>query len=278
MKNKELKHMDKNDIIEKVEKLMKMASENSGATQGEIENALKLSNKLMSKYQLSSDDILLGYSDVESSELFAPKKTGETGTWRWDLIDTIAKGNLCTTYSHSVFITKEPLNRWGTRKRVNTGNKITIVGSDMNRRLVIGMCNMCIERFPLLAVQRWNERVSDIRDEYISYFGDVRKISTTQLIKEGFLPPKNRYINSYYKGAIRGIYLKLQENLEELPQDEFHKWGLMVYKNDALLNDFIKEKVGNIGKSSSRAVKIDSESYKKGLEDAKHIEEKQLSQ
>lgn len=270
--------MEKNDVIEKVEKLMNMANEGSGATQGEIENAIKLANKLMSKYQLSSDDILLGYSDVDSSEIFAPKNGGETGSWRWSLIDTIAKGNLCTTHAYSEFdIVSRGLYKG--YKKTNSGKNVTIIGSDLNRRLVISMYKMCVDRFPELALHRWKERCTKTVEDHKKYVdSEGNKLTATRLIKMEILPPKNRFINSYYKGAIRGIKEKLADNVKELAQDDFHKWGLMVVKNDALLLQFQKETVGNIGESNDRKVRIDKESYQKGLDDAKHLEEKQLNE
>lgn len=88
---------NKNKIILKVEKLMTLANDPS-ASQGEAENATKAANKLMMKYQLSSDDILLGYSEVSQDIVEAFPKKSEYQDWLWDLLSAISKGNMCTTH------------------------------------------------------------------------------------------------------------------------------------------------------------------------------------
>lgn len=268
--------MDKNNIIQKVEKLLNLANDTS-ASQGEIENATKAANKLMMKYQLSSDDILLGYSEVSSEVIEAFPKSSEYQDWLWDLLNVISVGNMCSTYAkkHRVLAN----NRKGY---MGNGWYVTVVGSDLNRRIVTQMYNTCSNMFPKLALSAWKSTLKGAKDNVTKYLleNDMEEhlsdITQSFLVKKGIIPSKRLFINSYYKGAMQGLNKKFNENLKELPQDELHKWGLMVVKNDTLLEDYINENEEEIGKHRGRKTKIDARAFIKGEDDAKHIDQKQI--
>lgn len=266
-----------NNIIEKVEKLLNLAN-NPSASQGEIENATKMANKLMMKHQLSSNDLLLGYSEVSKETLECFPKKSEYKEWLWDLMDAIAKGNMCTTFANKEYQWNE--KTWGNE---GIGFKVTLLGSKTNRRICTQMYELCVKMFPNLAEQSWKIRTKNTIKEVNQFFKnkgirtDDININSSFLQKNKLLPTKRIFINSYYKGAIKGIKEKFQSNIAELPQDEYQKWGLMIVKNNTLLNDYIKETEGDIGKHKSRGLNIDGKAFRKGLNDAKNIDKKQIT-
>lgn len=264
-----------NNIIEKVEKLLNLANDPS-ASQGEIENATKMANKLMMKHQLSSNDLLLGYSEVSKETLECFPKKSEYKEWLWDLMNAIARGNMCTTFANKQYQWNE--KTWGND---GIGFNVTLVGSKTNRRICTQMYELCVKMFPNLAEQAWKIRTKKTVEEVKEFLGkkgmSTDGINSSFLQRQKLLPTKRSFINSYYKGAIKGIKEKFQQNVSELPQDEYQKWGLMIVKNDTLLNDYIKETEGDIGEHKSRGLKIDEKAFRKGLSDAKNIDKKQIT-
>ena len=81
--------------IEKVRKLMEF-SEEYGATEGEIENALKAAQKLMLKHGLEEGDIEKTVNDINITVVEDTWKKGtESKLFQYDLLNTIAQSFSC---------------------------------------------------------------------------------------------------------------------------------------------------------------------------------------
>lgn len=80
--------MTREQVLAKVKKLLNMTSEN-GATEGEIMNSMKIAQKLMAEYHLSSSELDDEKVDVTDYEI--EEKTTGVGVHRLNLAATLAK-------------------------------------------------------------------------------------------------------------------------------------------------------------------------------------------
>ncbi len=266
---------DKQKMLDKVAKLLNLANDPS-ASQGEIDNATKMANLLMIKHQIESDDILLGYSEVSESEVFV--EGGNDGLkvdWRKQLMNNLAWGNMC-----DLIYVKETEHKYSNSGYYSgqrtIGFKLTIIGSDVNRQIVLNMYKLCEERLPKLALQRYKERVSELKEQALK--GGLRLV-TKDFERGGYIATKKRFINSYIYGAMVQIKNNMRDNIQELAQDDAHKWGLIKVKADDLIKNYIGENHGNVSKRTLRKVKLDGYAVTIGKEDANHLEDRnQLNQ
>jgi hypothetical protein len=81
----------RDEIIEKVLKLMEMAKDTSGTTDGEKANANKLAAKLMADYSLEFADIRVGAKPSFTYETFELDMNGDPVNWAGTLANRIAQ-------------------------------------------------------------------------------------------------------------------------------------------------------------------------------------------
>lgn len=99
LKNAKTKGTPKTDAelsaIEKIRKLMEFNTEN-GATEAEIENAMKLAQRLMLKHNLELGDIELTTTDISETSVSCTWKKGtESKLFLYDLLSVVAEAFSC---------------------------------------------------------------------------------------------------------------------------------------------------------------------------------------
>ncbi len=253
----------KDKMIEKISKLLNLANDPS-ASVGEIENAMKMANKLMLKHDIDSENIELGFDSISEQEFTVEMERTFSSTWKWDLIDCIANNNMCYVYaySHGYFTKKDTYRR--------THNRIVLVGNKSKRKIVMNMYNLCVERLPNLCSERFEQRKQELISKYLHSTGLDIDVLLKLLKNEKVLPSKRKFYNSYLLGFRRGLESKFKQNIMELDMDEKSKYGLIVVKNDDLIKEYMKDdKI----KTSKRTIgSLDAKAIQMGREDAEHVE------
>lgn len=254
---------NKDKILERINKLMKLAK-NEGASIGEVENSMAAIKKLMIKYNLDDSDLLSNTENIDFTEISYKLKSGENKNWKWNLLTVIANNNMCKAVGR---FTKTVDKNY----RVKTdGVLLTLIGNYTNRKMVLDLFNMCVEKFESLSKIRYEEYISENIKRYKPTFPGV-KINKTFLNKNKLVSSRNRYINSYYLGCVNGINSKLmnENSTDDLTVDEVGKYTLMVKKNSELIEEKINDMFGNIRTTKSRKTRIDGGAYNTGKGDAK---------
>lgn len=260
----------KQKMLDKVAKLLALAND-PNASQGEIENATKMANMLMMKHQIEQEDVVLGYSEVDEDEIFV--EGGNDGLkvdWRKQLMTHLAWGNMCDVLYNKKRV--ETYDKDGWFKAMKTiGFKLTLIGSDVNRKIVMQMYKLCVDRLPKLGEQRYKERVEELKEQAL---GLGLKLTARDFERGGYLVSKKRFINSYIYGAMIQIKNNMRDNIKELAQDDAHKWGLIKVKADDLIKQHIADEHGKVNERTSRKVKVDGYAVSRGKEDAMYLEDR----
>ena len=189
--------------IEKIRKLMEFSVEN-GATEAEVENAVKLAQRLMLKHNLEKSDIKITVEDI--SELDIPctwKKGTESKLFLHDLLRVIADSLNCRVI------------------RMNTNTpKATyrIVGLTEDREMTNQIFHSVLPQVRHLTKDRYKE--------------SSKELSIV------------RFTISYQAGFISGLNQKLKADKEEyIKLEDSEAFGLMIVKKEALIADWIANKM-----------------------------------
>ena len=212
--------------IEKIRKLMEFSVEN-GATESEVENAIKLAQRLMLKHNLDKADIEITVEDV--SELDIPctwKKGTESKLFLHDLLRVIA----------------DSLNCRVIRMNANTPSAAyRIVGLTEDREMANQIFHSVLPQVRNLTKARYKE--SD---------------KTLSIVK---------FTISYQTGFVAGLGLKLKADKEEyIKLESSEAVGLMIVKKEALIADWIANKMSTKAKSRKQ-INLDADAFSKGKAD-----------
>jgi len=143
-------------IKDKLAKLLRLG-ENSAATDGEIDNALRMAAELMAKHQLTRDDIDTNAADpiakVTVGRHYAFTKGGNLTTWEnliqhfvCEFIESVACYNAGKMQAHRNGIAIE-----GGR----TANALVFYGSDDDARAAVALFEELRDAISTMAIIRW---------------------------------------------------------------------------------------------------------------------------
>lgn len=220
-------------ILDKVRKLLALAND-AEASEGEIENALKMAEKLMIKHNIDRGEIEMSPLDIAITIIPNEHFHEESVFWLWDLLQIIGDGYNCKVYKsgyiHNYFY--------------------KIVGFNEDREVVFNLYNKILPMIRALYVVRYQEYLKSTKGAKLN---------------------KGKFVRSYIAGFLNGLKDKLQANRKEvlsLEADNKAMYQLMVVKKDTLLVEFIKEEL-NLKVVKVKKADIDPLTYYKGVQDGK---------
>lgn len=215
--------------IEKVRKLMEFSIEN-GATESEVENAVKLAQRLMVKHNLEQQDIEMSTNDVNITRIQSTwngkVSALEVRSFECQLLMVLGKVNSCT-----IVVDRN--------KSTNT-DFYDIVGLPEDREILILTYESILPQIRTLYRKRYRET-----DKSISEF---------------------KFVTSYTAGFLMGLRKKLETKDKDIKVGEMKTFELIVVKKDALIEEWLKENM-NLKKSKPKSTSLDKPSFEKGLED-----------
>lgn len=217
---------DKAAAIEKVRKLMEFNSEN-GASENEIENAMKLAQRLMLKFSIEEGDIGMTELDVEVTEIQSTWKDGmEAKSFEGHLLNILGRVNNCR-----VIIS-------GTTSKYY----YRIVGFQQDREATFMMYNSILTQVRNLVKTRYKES-----NKSVTLF----KFTTSYQM--GFMMGLKQKLE--------------EDKVEFLKFENKDAYGLIVVKKDDLIAGYIKAEIGRLKSSKSKPIGINNGAYEKGKED-----------
>lgn len=227
------------EAIDKVRKLQEFTLEN-GATESEIENAMKLAQRLMIKHNLEQGDIEIGFNDINVTKI---KSTWE-GKWinleirayEWQLLQMLSRIYNCQTLR-----TREITEYELWIKGIKYIDSFKVVGLPEDREMVVQIFENILPQIRELMLVRYKQS-----DKSISQF---------------------KFNSSYQIGFCEGLESRLQSDKEMFfTEEEKKSWGLIVVKKDTLIENYIKEEI-KPKEVKTKQVLLDEEAYQQGLED-----------
>lgn len=188
-------------ILEKVRALLSKTIEN-GATESEVEAALKMAQKLIVKYNIDQSELLMSENDISITLIENAFKHGEAKFWIWDLLEIIGKGYNCVVL----------------RKGYTDHYFWKIISFDQDRKMVVGMYETCLPLIRNLVKKRFEEK------------------DALDLVYHRKRTSKGIFTRSYIEGFLVGLNMKLQKDKEEyLKLEDKTKYELIVIKKDDLI-------------------------------------------
>ena len=204
-------------ILEKIQKLMAMAND-KGATQGEIENATKMAQQHLLKYNLSMTDIDAHVTDEEKEQGVHRERIDYSDTWKkvegnWiaHLYHNVAIHNMCMVITHSA-----PTKGGKGSSKVTA---LSLIGKPHNVNIVNYLCMQLIPQIRRAEATAWN------------YYRGYEK--------------RGRYRRGFLMGCVDGIHIQLKQQEEALRAAE-NKINAMIVVNDHAIKDYVSQEFGKL--------------------------------
>jgi len=206
-------------IVDRIRKMINLRDDKA-ASQGEIENAATLIQKLLFEHNLTIEEI--GSEEKYNKFTFNPDQKKREGTWISQLYNIIAKHNFC-------FVIISPKHD-NPNDRQHQSFYIHIVGKESDVEVVEYFCEWLIPKIRRMSEAAWN-----------NYQGHEKR---------------GKFTRGYLMGCTVGIYKKLESEKERIREASDDSRAL-VLKRDAELKNAISKmypnlKTSRLGESSSR--------------------------
>jgi hypothetical protein len=251
-----ISNKERQKVIDKVHKLYALANDR-GASQGEVENALKMARKLLAKYNLILQDL-----DVVDKEFIKEVAfEGKTNRPSW-------QRNLLTIVCEYFFVmpmaqTGDPIDE-GMHLSGNNLKRYIIVGDKTNVQLVNYTLGYLVNTYKSLADQYMEKRKNDMKNKVDN--GDLGVGNLSFLLNHIKVSSGVKARNSFYHGLNIGIDEVLTRQVE-VEQEE----GLMVLNIDPDLQEFVDSFSSGKGKAGKNNAQIDDEAFNQGVDKGKDI-------
>lgn len=213
--------------IEKIRKLMEFSIEN-GATESEVENAMKLAQRLMMKHNLDHQDIKITSKDINLTVVKSTWKDGmEARSFENQLLMVL--GN---TYSCMIVINRN--------KATNT-DTFDVIGLPEDREMLVLTYESILPQIRNLTKRRFKESIRDL-----SQF---------------------KFTTSYQTGFLAGLREKLTaDRATFLKTGDKKQFELIIVQKDALVKEWVSNHM-SIKTGKTKGISIDKEAFEKGKED-----------
>lgn len=265
--------MKENKILSKIRKLLAKAKD-PASSENEIEIFMKAAQKLMMEYNLQEADIEIHPSDINKEVIFSDLWKAfryKSANFEWELLDMIAQYHNCRIFHGIEYDFEASWDTWRDTKKI----RLSIVGTSENREIVKELYESCVEKFLILSSTRYKEYQVNKRNELLKQM-DMMGLGTKgfdvpTLEKMKLMVSKPTFITSYLMGTIEGIkkYLSNQKSEILMLESDKQKWGLIVKKNDELINARIPELFDHDIKSRKigGGLIYSKEAYMEGIQD-----------
>lgn len=242
-KNSTAKKSEKEvSAIDKIRKLMEFSLEN-GATESEVENAMKLAQRLMLKYSLEKGDLEVTSNDVNITTIPDTWKKGtESKLFQHDLLRAIALGFSCRVLRSS-----------------DKGSPVyKLVGLTDDRNIVEETFYRVLPQVRVMTKARYKES-----DKSLS------AVKFTISYQSGFIMG---LVDKMLADRQEFLRLDFKKDKDEKVADfgqrkkDVENMSLIITKKDSLVADFIKSTM-SVKSSSPKQANFDKGAFSKGKED-----------
>lgn len=201
----------KDSLLRKIKSLLELSKDENSTH--EAETAAKMAQQLMMKYNIEEAEIHGHEPSSLERSLYPVYKImkGNEGTWIRSMFSTIAKFNFCSIVITEKYVTDQYEEHF------------YILGSPTNIEMVTYIAEQLISRIRGIEKLYW-ERYTG-RDK------------------------RNTFRRGFFKGAVNGIYVKLEAQQEQFTEDD--STNALIVRKDKELEEFKHKIFGKLGKSRS---------------------------
>lgn len=234
--------MDKKNIIEKVQKLLKL--QNSAEQINSLGEAAAVARKirnLLMEYNLSMADIDMEKGNEKTMHV-SEEWSGTDGNgsvWKYKLLSIIARNNLCHAY-------------------IRMNKKMFIVGEEVNVTIVKQFYDYLLNAFRRMARDRWNVYVKEVEKEY--------GMSIDSLDSKDYDKYRRMFMKSYFEGVPAG----LNKNYESMKKTQ--EETALVLCHDKRIDEYVESHFEwSDKKTRNRRPTVYGKAYYAGISDAQNI-------
>ena len=243
--------MEDNKILEKIRKLFAVTKEN-GASEGEVENAMKLAQRLMMQHNIDAQELEISPLDIGETLIENTYLSNEPKYWIWQLLQVIADSFSCEV----------------TRKRVPfTGEHFyRLIGLNEDRIIIKEIFISLLPIIRNLTNSRWKEYIEKNRQRLPEQF---KKLTIADMVKYKCISSKSVFTGSYISGFLVGLNTRLEKDKTDFLalSSEKEKYALIVIKKDDLIQAYVKEKIKPKEAKVKGQKEIDPQAFNLGRED-----------
>lgn len=221
--------------IEKIRKLMEFSTEN-GATESEVENAMKAAQRLMMKFNLEQDDVKSEKGEINFTIIESTWKDGmEAKSFEIRLLNIISRTNSCKAIIYNRHLKVAPWKE----------EYYKVCGETVDREVVVMTFQSILAQIRAITKRRYKES-----DKSLSQF---------------------RFTTSYQSGFLVGLNQKLQSDKESflnmsMEASEKASYELMIVSKDTLVQEFLDLNT-NLKTVKNKQSLLDKRAYTQGIED-----------
>lgn len=270
---------DKNDVLQKIKKLLIVADKKSNAAIGETINAMSLAQKLLLKHHLSMSQVLaIGDENQNESDLIDVReeesvsfKANSVPRWMTNIIIAVNK----------ITQTNALIRRLARDKKSLCELTIIFIGDSLDVLTASELFNFLRNSVTRLATKHQNE----INGKYKNWRSFSEGCSNTILSRSKVIEMEIKRKVSGFKNSIGDLdisnfeldedddYDVVDDNLDELFSDSsslvlYMKYGDAKFKK---INEYLKNKDFEYEQCSSTISKVDGDSYTMGIIAGKKI-------
>lgn len=233
------------EIAEKIKAMHAMADPARGATQGKIDNATALIQRLLTKYNISLETVaqLTSGPKRNATEVvidFTINHGQRRFEWEETLAHNVARGFYC-----KVIYYREGYN---------------FIGAAHDARIAIQTFNQLHEIIGVMATTATRAYADDWTAKGVM---DTRQLRGAYSLKTFKL--------SYLSGVVAGIGKKLQDTRRAQDAENAGAVTALVVNRDKLINSKIKDKWPKLGKGTASTQRHNEEAHAQGFADGKAI-------
>lgn len=223
--------MDKNKVIEKIQKLMKITEEN-GASQAEVIKASATASKLLVKYNLSLTDVEdKDENIIELSTVIKHRQS--SGSLAVNVASLLSEFSGCK----SLF-----------QKINQTSTVVIFIGKEMDINVCLCILNANMKFAESSMKTAWSKHWKSIMVEAKKHIPE--KLSLKDLRKYGLVCSQNDFEKSFLHGYLVTFYGKLKEIKKEVKDEEQDssgaaesKYDLMVMSSSEAVQEYVDQNI-----------------------------------
>lgn len=231
-------------ILSKIKKLLAMARD-KGASESEVEQALRHAHRLMAEHNVSEADVKQSDGINETRIVWTNK--GMPSTWCFRLLGIIAEFNWCAALRE--------------RDRARKKETFVIAGKEENRMVCAAIYEVLVPTYHDLQNLRYQSKIRDISLRHPHF-------TVKEMVEAGFISSRPMWRKSYQRGVLAGIV----ESYATAHSDaikELYNYGIVKSVSDVKIKDYMAEKWKDAKPMQVRRVTVDADGYQAGKMDGR---------
>ena len=248
--------MSKNEIIEKVKKILAKADESRNASEHEVQAAAEMARRMMARYNLSLADVELDSDEVKFHEeiRIMHAEAGETGVaFQFEHMINHAVAKITNT---EYFLNRR--RAYNPGRKASTVTKMIFAGTEVDVAVAVELSRYLLRKVRELSKVEVGGGVTVARRSWCEGFGNrvLERARESVIVKREVMDENGT----------------ITEQDPDMSEADARKYALVIAGKEEKLADYLRAAGVRAGKSKSRRVSYDREAYARGREAGSRVD------